>query len=262
MELFKFNPGSIPVLISMPHNGTLIPDELRPFYTANGLAVEDTDWYMDELYGFGRELGCAMLESLISRYVIDLNRSPQNENLYPGQTSSMLCPATSFTGESLYINKPPNSEEIKQRLSRYYQPYHDQLNSWIQETLTRYKIAVLYEAHSVKSQLPRLFEGQLPELNLGTNCGQSCKAELKKIVWAHLQKSSYTSVQNERFNGGYITRHYGQPENGIHTLQMEISQRCYMNESSLEINQANFQKLQIFLKNLITSIINWTRQYV
>ena len=262
MELLKFYPGSLPILISMPHNGTLIPDELRPLYTANGLAAEDTDWYMDKLYSFGQKLGCAIVKPLISRYVIDLNRSPENEDLYPGQTSSRLCPKTTFTGEPLYLKKSPNSEETKQRLSRYYLPYHDQLNYWIQETLNRYKVAVIYEAHSIKSQLPRLFQGQLSELNLGTNSGQSCSPELQKIVWSYLQKSSYTSVKNERFKGGYITRHYGQPENGFHTLQMEITQSCYMDENTLEINQHEFQKLQCFLKTLITAIINWTKQYV
>ena len=197
MESFEFYEGSIPLLISMPHNGTLIPDHLKPLMSEAALKVPDTDWYMDRLYNFARQFGCHMLKPLYSRYVVDLNRSPGNKELYPGQNSTGVCPLYTFADEKIYIDSPPDSNDIQSRLKKYYQPYHDKLSSWIESSISANGLAVIYEAHSIKSIVPKLFKGTLPDINLGTNDGLSCALELAQLVWGQTQNGSYSSVMND-----------------------------------------------------------------
>jgi N-formylglutamate deformylase len=224
--------GTLPLLISIPHLGTELPPEFAKQMNPSAAITQDTDWHLDRLYGFASSLGASVLQARVSRYVIDLNRPPNGESLYPGQTTTGLCPIDTFHGEPLY---PPGSEpdatEQARRLHAYWKPYHGAL----EQELTRLKAAhgavLLWDAHSIASVLPRLFEGQLPDLNLGTNSGQSCAAALIDRVAAVAQGSGFSHVVNGRFKGGYITRHYGQPDQNVHAIQLEMSQALYMDEA-------------------------------
>jgi len=225
--------GRVPLLISIPHLGTLIPDELLAQMTPEATACTDTDWHLDQLYGFAQGLGASVLQAVYSRYVIDLNRPPGGESLYPGQTTTGLCPTETFRGEPLYRpGSEPDAARIAQRLAAYWQPYHAALAQELERLLALHQHVLLWEAHSIASVLPRLFEGKLPDLNFGTASGTSCAPDVLAAALEPLQGGPWTMVQNGRFKGGYITRHYGQPAHGVHAIQLELCQSLYMNEQA------------------------------
>ena len=223
--------GTTPLVISLPHVGTDLPPEVAAQMTPRGRQVGDTDWHVDRLYGFARAAGAAWLQPRLSRYAIDLNRPPGDEALYPGQASTGLCPALAFDGAPLYLAQPPDAAEIARRRERYWAPYHAALAGLLAESRARHGFAVLLDAHSIRSQVPRLFEGKLPDINLGTNDGRSCSPLLaKELVQCLSAQSRFSHVLNGRFKGGYITRCYGQPDHGVHALQIELAQLAYMDE--------------------------------
>lgn len=229
--------GAAPLLVSVPHSGSLIPDELHAHFRDEALGSQDTDWFMEELYGaIVKRLGGSMISPLFSRYVIDLNRPENDESLYPGQTTTGLCPTQRFDGAPLYHNgKIPDLVERERRIELYWRPYHHALQAELDRLLSLYGVVLLWEGHSIKSIVPRLFEGQLTDLNLGTNDGKSCDPLLEKTLIASLdqievstQTKAYSSVLNGRFKGGYITRNYGLPHRGVNAIQLELSQRVYL----------------------------------
>ncbi|WNC68491.1 N-formylglutamate deformylase [Thalassotalea nanhaiensis] len=241
--------GKIPLLISMPHNGEEIPDDIKAKMTETGLSVQDTDWYMDKLYDFAIELGAYILMPKYSRYVIDLNRDPTGINLYPGSDTTELCPTTSFESKPLYLPEQlPDEAENERRVKLYWQPYHQAIASTLDSLQQQFGKAVMLEAHSIASVVPRFFDGQLPDFNFGTNNGVSCASELVDAVEA-VDYSPYSQVTNGRFKGGYITRQYADLERNIHTLQLELSQRTYLNEDTLTYNEqeANLVKPKLAL---------------
>lgn len=233
MQAFVFHQGTAPLLISMPHTGTHVPVDIAAQLTPQSREVHDTDWHMPQLYDFARELGASILVATHSRYVIDLNRPPDGASLYPGQSVTGLCPVDGFDSTPLYPHRDcePDAAEIERRRALYWQPYHDQLRSELDRIKAQHGIAMLWDAHSIRSVLPRFFEGKLPDMNLGTGKGSACAPELAEELLAIARRSSaHTSVLNGRFTGGYITRHYGQPEQGFHAVQMEMTQSIYMQE--------------------------------
>ena len=233
MQPFVFHQGTAPLLISMPHAGTHVPADIAALLTSQGREVHDTDWHMPALYDFAQQLGASILVATHSRYVIDLNRSPDGASLYPGQSVTGLCPVDGFDSKPLYLHKgdEPNEAEIARRRERYWQPYHDQLRAELDRIKAQHGVAMLWDAHSIRSVLPRFFEGKLPDLNLGTADGQSCDPALALQLLAIAQTTlAHTSVLNGRFKGGYITRNYGQPEQGFHAVQLEMTQSSYMQE--------------------------------
>ncbi|MCX5539331.1 N-formylglutamate deformylase [Paraburkholderia sp. CNPSo 3076] len=230
-ELFSLERGDAPLLVSIPHLGTRIPAALRHLYTDEALTVADTDWHLDRLYAFVLELGATVIGARVSRYVIDLNRPPDDESLYPGQTTTGLCPGETFRGEPIY--KPgcaPDAAERATRVAQYWQPYHDALAAELARLRERHANVLLWEAHSIASVLPRLFNDKLSDLNLGTQDGRTCAAAVQQAAVDAMAASPYRWVANGRFKGGYITRHYGAPERGIHAVQLEMCQSTYMNE--------------------------------
>lgn len=231
---FRFRQGSIPLLISIPHLGTDIPVDVRDQLTDVAHQVADTDWHLDRLYGFAQRLGASVLGARYSRYVIDLNRPSTGESLYPGQTTTGLCPTETFRGEPLYRDSGgPGADEISRRLDTYWHPYHAKLREELDRLKAKFGTVLIWEAHSIASVLPRLFDGKLPDLNVGTNSRQSCDTRIVDAIEAVLkQQRTYTSVIDGRFKGGHITRAYGNPEAGIHAVQLEMCQSVYMNESS------------------------------
>lgn len=232
-KMFHFEQGNIPLLVSIPHLGSKIPAGIDRQLTDMALQVADTDWHLDLLYKFAAEMGATVLGGQFSRYVIDLNRPPGGESLYPGQTTTGLCPTETFRGEPVYRDgHAPTQGEIDERLETYWQPYHDKLRMELDRMTAKFGTVLLWEAHSIAGVLPHLFEGKLPDLNIGTNGGASCDASVLEAIVARLVDQPYTWVANGRFKGGYITRAYGQPETGVHAVQLEMCQSTYMNEQA------------------------------
>lgn len=230
---FVFHQGTAPLLISMPHTGTHVPADIAAKLTPESREVHDTDWHMPALYEFAKQLGASILVATHSRYVIDLNRDPSGASLYPGQSVTSLCPVDSFDDTPLYVSKDaePDDAEIARRRELYWQPYHGQLRAELDRMHGEHGVAMLWDAHSIRSVLPRFFEGKLPDMNLGTGKGSSCNLQLAEELLAIAQQSTaHTSVLNGRFTGGYITRNYGQPDKGYHAVQMEMTQSSYMQE--------------------------------
>ena len=223
--------GSAPLLVSFPHTGTDIPPDLEPRLMSVWLARKDTDWWVHRLYEMAQELQATTIRTSVSRSVIDVNRDPSGASLYPGHATTGLCPTTTFDGEALYhVGAEPTAEEIEQRRVRYFTPYHQALAFELERLATLHGRVVLYDAHSIRSRVPRLFQGELPHLNLGTNRGVSCDARLTRAIESACEHPSFSRVTNGRFVGGWTTRHYGQPQAGIHAIQMELACRGYLEE--------------------------------
>ncbi len=254
---FTLIKGSAPLLISMPHNGEAIPQHIAKNMTSKGLSVADTDWYKDRLYDFAKAMGAYILMPKYSRYVIDLNRDPKGVDLYPGANSTELCPTSSFDLSPLYLEGlTPSTDEISNRIVQYWQPYHDALSNKLAEIKLQFGRAVLLEAHSILSEVPRFFEGQLPDFNFGTASGESCAPQLITAIES-LDYAPYTQVTNGRFKGGYITRAYGNPKENIHAIQLELSQRTYMDEPSPTYNKTLANEVKPKLQQLVRCLIDF-----
>lgn len=259
--------GSEPLVLAFPHSGTRIPHELQEAFIGASRACKDTDWWVDKLYAFAANLGATLVHTAISRSVIDVNRDPSGRSLYPGQATTGLCPVTTFDGEPLY--KPghgPDCNDIETRKERWFRPYHLALRGELDRLHAAHGRVVLYDCHSIRSVIPRLFDGQLPHFNIGTNDGKSCAPELEARIAricrdssvapgddaeqdAQRQRSAqqrrsplgnpgrdghanpfWQTVVNGRFKGGWTTRHYGRPDQGYHAVQMELACRGYLAE--------------------------------
>lgn len=252
--------GRVPLLISMPHNGEAIPQDIADKMLPIALRVADTDWHKDKLYQFAKSLGAYILMPKYSRYVIDLNRDPQGGELYPGANSTELCPTTAFDLSALYKSGcQPTQADIDERVKLYWQPYHQAISSTLNQLKAEFGKAVLLEAHSILSRVPRFFDGQLPDFNFGSADGQSCSAQMMKAVQA-IDFSPYSMVSNGRFKGGYITRAYGQPQKNIHALQLELSQKTYMNEPSSDYNEALAKQVIPKLELLVQTLIGFASE--
>jgi len=232
-ESYLFEPGRVPLIISIPHMGLAVPEDLHTKMTPVGRELADTDWHLDRLYEFGKEMGASFLMARYSRYVVDLNRPPNDETLYPGQTKTGLFPQFTFRGEPIYTDSTePSEQEREQRLANYWHPYHDQLTAEIGRLKAEHGQVLVWEAHSIASVLPRLFEGRLADLNVGTNAGSSAAPEVLSAIQGSLTGCRYTYAINGRFKGGYNTRHFGDPAHGVHTVQLEMCQSTYMREEA------------------------------
>lgn len=253
-DVFTLHRGSAPLLISLPHDGSQIPDELAARMTPSARHAPDTDWHVAQLYDFARELGASILVPRWSRYVIDLNRGEDDTSLYPGQNTTGLCPVVQFSGEPVYLpNQQPDAAEVSARIERYWRPYHEALRDELARLHSTHGRVTLWEGHSIKgSELPFLFEGRLPDLNLGTANGASCTTALQvRLEGVLAAQSTHDWVVDGRFKGGHITRHYGDPANGIDAVQLETSQRCYMDEATFEYDGGKAAALQPLLQALL-----------
>ena len=230
MAPFKLRAGRRPLLVSMPHTGTHVPEPLLSRMTDEAKRLPDTDWHLERLYDFLDELGASVLVATHSRYVVDLNRPPDNANLYPGQDTTPLVPLDTFHKQPLYHRgQEPGATEIVERVATYWKPYHSRLSAELQALKKQHGYALLWDAHSIFSVVPRFFSGTLRDLNLGTADGHSCGAGIGEGLMGKV--SGYSAVLNGRFKGGYITRTYGDPASGVHAVQLELSEATYLNES-------------------------------
>ncbi|WP_243041569.1 N-formylglutamate deformylase [Dyella sedimenti] len=244
---YTLHRGTAPLLISLPHDGSHIPGGIAARMRPNARRSADTDWHMHRLYApLAEVLGASVLRPLASRYVVDLNRPADGQALYPGRRETGLVSTIGFDGEPLYLDgEEPSAEEIQQRVNAFWRPYHEALSQELERLRAEHGRVVLWEGHSIRSRVPMLFEGRLPDFNLGTADGASCSPVLQQRLQGVLEtQSRYGFVVNGRFKGGYITRHYGRPENDVQAVQLELAQLNYMDEDSFAYDEAKAATLQ------------------
>lgn len=250
--------GASPLLLAQPHGGIDIPENIWSRLNRHGQARADTDWHIGRLY---RELvsDATVVSTPLHRYVIDANRDPADASLYPGQNTTSLCPTTSFDGTGIYRDgQAPSADEIESRQRKYHQPYHDALSEQLERIHARHGYAILYDCHSIRSVVPYLFDGKLPDFNIGSNSGRSCDPAVEAAVGkACDQASDYSSVRNGRFKGGWTTRHYGIPQRGFHAIQMELAQCNYMLEQApWTYLDDTAEKLRAILSRILENLIH------
>ena len=221
-------PRRSPLIISFPHVGTDVPDAIAARMTPEALRLDDTDFEQPALYDFAEALGATTVTARWSRLVIDVNRPPDNKPLYPGQWGAGLVPDETFRGEPVYAGPAPDAAEIADRRERYWRPYHEALALAVASALDGYGHALLWDAHSINGVVPRLFEGTLPDLNMGTASGEACGDAVSAAAFAVCEAGPFSAVLNGRFKGGYITRTYGDPANGVHAIQMELAKSTHL----------------------------------
>jgi len=259
-SIYTLQRGRRPLLVSLPHAGTHIPGEIAQRLQPRALEVEDTDWFLDRLYAFAVDLGASLIVPRHSRYVIDLNRPSDNRPMYAGANNTELCPTRFFTGEVLYLDgQAPTDAEVTQRVTTYWQPYHDALRGELARLKAEHGHAILFDGHSIKSELPWLFDGKLPDLNLGTASGTACAASLREALATLLQaQTQFTVAVDGRFKGGHITRHYGQPSMGIHAVQLEQCWSTYMRETPpWAWDAAHAARVQPLLQQMLRTMLAW-----
>ncbi|MGE8317236.1 MAG: N-formylglutamate deformylase [Comamonas sp.] len=262
---FEFHQGTAPLLISFPHAGTYVPPVVAERLTDEARQVPDTDWHLPILYAFAREIGASTLVATHSRYVVDLNRPPDGASLYPGQSVTGLCPVDTFADTPVYRDAAlaPDDAEIERRRELVWQPYHDQLGAELARLRQQFGAAGLWDAHSIRSVLPRFFEGKLPDLNLGTNRGASCAPGLGEQLLAEAGQAAadgFTAVLNGRYTGGYITRHYGQPGQNVQAVQLEMTQCSYMQEAlPFDYLPAVASRIQPHVRRMVETLLQFVQ---
>ncbi|HWG67598.1 MAG TPA: N-formylglutamate deformylase [Rhodanobacteraceae bacterium] len=266
MPDFALHEGTAPLLVSLPHDGTALPAAIVARASAAGKRVPDTDWHVGTLYAFARELGASVITPHWSRYVADLNRDPEGHKLYPGRTETALVPTNTFAGEAIYApGDEPDEKEIALRKAMYWQPYHDALASELARMRELHPRVVLWDGHSIRSRVPMFFDGQLPDFNLGTASGASCSPSLQERLLEVLRARAgggagrYSHVANGRFKGGYITRHYGRPDDAVDAVQLELAQYTYMDEDSFEYLPAHAAPVQDVIRALLETCLRHVR---
>jgi formiminoglutamase len=240
-DIVEISRGETPLLLSIPHTGTLVPPEIEADLVSLWLARKDTDWWIERLYDFAKDMGVTIVRATHSRSVIDANRDPSGASLYSGLVTTSLCPTETFDGERLYkLNRAPDSFEIERRRRLYFQPYHSALTNEITRLKEKHPRLVLLDCHSIRSKIPRLFEGELPHMNLGTHSGATCDAAFAHVIQAVCDASGFSWTSNARFKGGWIIRSHGRPALGVHAIQIELACRSYLNEPIPAVDATNW----------------------
>jgi N-formylglutamate amidohydrolase len=260
MQLAELARGDSPLVIDVPHAGTHVPDAILARFTEAARAVPDTDWHVDRLYAFARSTGATLVAATHSRYVVDLNRDPAGADLYPGADNTELCPSRTFANEAIYgPGELPGAQEIEARRATFFAPYHAILAREIARVRERHGYAILLDGHSIGATVARFFLGRLPDLNLGTADGTSCDATLRALAAGIVAKAPpFTHVVDGRFKGGYVTRHYGRPAQGVHALQLEMVQDAYLDpDAPRSFDAARAAPLMRVLERLVVALSEW-----
>lgn len=257
-EHFEYHAGATPLLISIPHDGRSLPPAIAERMTECARELPDTDWHVGRLYEFAKSVGASIIAATYSRYVIDLNRSDTDEVLYQDRFVTGLCPSRTFAGKEIYHeSKGIAAGERPQRIAAYWRPYHEKIAATLNEIKQRFGYALLWDAHSIPSEVPLLFEGELPELNFGTNEGRSCAKDIvDPILAAAGADDNFSMVIDGRFKGGFITRRYGVPADDVHAIQLELAQRCYMIEASREFDEERATRLRVVLARALQTYLS------
>lgn len=261
MDSFRITTPStarVPVLLSVPHCGTVFPDEIKGEYDPELIAApDDTDWYVDRLYGFAHSLGITMISAVFSRWVIDLNRLPQGTPLYSdGRIITHLCPVTTFLGQPIYVDERTVvlPEEVERRTKAYFEPYHRKLGELLTELKAKFGKVLLWDCHSIRQHVPTIRNDRFPDLILGSAGGASASPLLIETALESLRKGECTVSHNHPFQGGYITRHYGKPSEGSHALQLEMTKINYMDDSETEYHSTRAEKMAERLNNTLNGL--------
>ncbi|WP_313614769.1 N-formylglutamate deformylase [Agrobacterium sp.] len=260
MPVFELRQGTSPIILGLPHTGTEVPDDIHERLNDNGKILADTDWHIHDLYA--DLLGdVTSVRATFHRYVIDTNRDPSGTSLYPGQNTTGLVPDTDFDGKAIWKDgQEPTEADIAYRLQTFHAPYHAALVAEIERVKSIHGIAILYDCHSIRSHIPFLFDGKLPDFNIGTDMGKTCDAAIEKIaVDVTAAAEGYTSILNGRFKGGWTTRHYGQPQNGVHAIQMELAQSTHLITETppFAYDEGKAGKIRTHLKTILTRMENF-----
>ncbi|MFN3171767.1 MAG: N-formylglutamate deformylase [Hyphomicrobiales bacterium] len=262
MTFLEVTQGSSPLVLGLPHTGTDLPEDCAARLNARGLEIADTDWHIHDLYA-GLVENVSSVRTTIHRYVIDVNRDPSGQSLYPGQNTTGLCPTTDFDGNAIYHDgQEPDAAEVARRQGLYHAPYHAALEAELSRVRAIHGFAILYDCHSIRSHIPFLFDGKLPDFNIGTNLGTTCDKAVEAAVSDLCAKAEgYSSTVNGRFKGGWTTRHYGRPSEGWHSIQMELAQSTYMPERSpWTYEPSAAESLRHGLKTILQTLTNWKPQ--
>jgi N-formylglutamate deformylase len=251
--------NQVPIVISVPHCGTLFPGELEDKFKPELVSEkDDTDFFVDQLYDFAPEMGMSMITAVYSRWVVDLNRDPEDKPLYSdGRIITGVCPVTDFKGESLYVDgrKALTTEETNERITNYFNPYHEALSNLLNLTQSKFGKVLLWDCHSIRKEVPTIFQGQFPDLILGDNDGFAAGRFLQEMASKSLSDGDYSFKNNFLFKGGYITRHYGQPSNHQHALQLEMTKINYMDDEEKNYDKARADKMRDHLKRTFEKLI-------
>ena len=260
MAMWRLIQGTSPLIVNVPHAGTMVPDSVSQRLTRAARALPDTDWHVEKLYDFVADEGATLMTATQSRYVVDLNRDPSGAELYAGADNTELCPTRTFADEIIYEHgMGPTPDEVTQRIVSHFLPYHQTLATEVARVKRMHGYAIVLDGHSIRGEVPRFFAGRLPDLNLGTASGTSCVSEVEAVATSVLKDSpGFTHVVNGRFKGGWITRHYGRPFDHVHALQLEMAQRCYMDESPpYAWDSARAASLVGVLRRLVAALAAW-----
>lgn len=252
--------GDSPVVLGLPHTGTFVPDDISSALNARGKELSDTDWHIHTLYD-GLLPGATTVRATFHRYVIDANRDPSGASLYPGQNTTGLVPMTDFDGHDIWQTEP-DAAEIERRRVAYHAPYHAALQAELERVKARHGVAILYDCHSIRSDIPFLFDGTLPDFNIGTDMGRTCAPQIEAATVAVCAAAAHSHVLNGRFKGGWTTRHYGQPDTGIHAIQMELAQSTYLTDEAAPwtYDETKSRALRIHLQDILTTLAEMAPQ--
>jgi len=256
-DVFSFHDGDTPLLVSVPHDGWQLPPDIVQTMSEIGRGIPDTDWHVAQLYEFARDRGASMIVANFSRYVVDLNRPADDTTMYEGELATGLCPIRTFAGDDIYRDQP--LIDAAARVATYWRPYHDRIAEALSELRQRHGVALLWDAHSITSRVPQLFDGELAVLNLGTWGGRSCDASVADAVMSVAKQSDYDAVLDGRFKGGHITRYYGDPGANVHAIQLELAQRAYMHERTLAYDRDKAAELRVTLELMLDAYLDTAR---